>query len=145
MKGFIADKMGNIVFIRHAEKTGEGKNAPVSEHGIASCKNLGIKWYADKVLVSDYLRSIETAKILFPRNKYCQLSMLGEYEKHNESEDDFIERVRLALEFIAAISEDHERTAVVSHARFMTVAYQILKQKTVVGFDYLDSFVHYPD
>lgn len=122
-------------FIRHADKESEDFNAPLSSAGRERAKLIA-RPDTELVLCSRLSRSIETASILFPEKEIHQIEMLNEYDKHRETEEQFIARVGKALEFLSA----HKDAVIISHGRFMCVAYQLVTKRIVVGFDYLCGF-----
>lgn len=130
--------MSKAYFIRHASKDGEGFFAGLTKSGASEAGSLKPP-KVDIVLTSQMPRSIETAKILYPKNKGVIIPHLNEFDKSRETWNQFIIRVQQALPFIEAMEGT---VAVVGHGRWMNVAYQWLKQDLVVGFDFLEWFEH---
>lgn len=147
--------MPKLVFIRHAEPVREGYdfNRQLTKDGEDAAnnyrkKNIGKFGLFDDVLTSHMKRSKQTADIIFgksikTRGRHAEF-MFNEYNKNSETKENFIERVRNALDWLTKIMKEHKvNVVVVSHARWMTVAHQILKPNEIVlGFDFLERFEH---
>lgn len=142
--------MSRILFIRHAEpeRSGDDFGRPLNKEGRKNAEefrknNLDKFTFYDLVAFSYLKRAEDTAKIIFKdtikKFKYeFRDSILNEWNPSFENKEIFIERVGEAIKKIRKFNLD---TVVVSHARFMTVAHQILKPKEIVlGFDFLESF-----
>lgn len=122
-----------ITFIRHAEPNQEGD---LTARGVYASTNKYIPLEGRPIFTSSLPRSIQTAWIMFPGNLLERRSNLDEWNKDDETSDQFKERVSKALE------ELPKDCIVIGHARFMNWAYWLLKKEPTLGFDYLEGFDH---
>lgn len=126
--------MPKLVFIRHAEPDKDGN---ITKQGAEICRSSSIGSY-QTCISSELPRSQQTLKELGVSHSPIINGFFNEWDKENESDEQFKKRVEYALTFIPKSG----RTLIVGHARFMNWAYWLLKGEPTLGFDYLEGFEH---